>query len=276
MLEPRGALPARVYWTRRGVVIGVALLFVYLFAHLLAGGGGSSSPASAHLSDHHAQASSSPKPTPSAVVTKTTSPNLNALTGKQGKAGKHGKKNAHSAADLAAPSGPCNAAQMAAQPLVKKAKAGNPVRIKLALTSPQAACTFDASGKSIAVKISSGSDGIWSSQDCHGVIGGGNVVVRSAQPAVVPVKWSGRRSQPGDCGPSNDWAQPGYYHVLAAVIGGNPTDTQFRLSVPPTPVITKTAHPKPHKHHAGSSPTASDAAQGKGTSCGGDIAAGNC
>lgn len=276
MLEPRGALPARVYWTRRGVVIGAALLLVFLFAHLLSSGGGSSSPA-AHLSDHQAKVSSTPKPTPtpSAVVTKTANPNLNVVPSNTGK--HHGKK---SAAQMAAPSGSCDTSKMSAQPLIKKAKASTKgVRIRLALTTPEAACNFKASGKTIAVKITSGSDSIWSSQDCHGVIGGGNVVVRSAQPAIIPVKWNGHRSQPGNCGVSNDYVYPGYYHVLAAVIGGNPTDAQFRLSVPPTPVVTKTAHPKPRKHaHHAPTATASPSAgahHGK-KKCPGDIAAGHC
>jgi hypothetical protein len=35
--------------------------------------------------------------------------------------------------------------------------------------------------------------------------------------------------------------------VTAAAIGSEPADAQFRLSVPPRPVVTKTAHPKSKK-----------------------------
>jgi len=67
---------------------------------------------------------------------------------------------------------------------------------------------------------------------------------RSAEPTTVTVSWSGRRSDE-DCSRSTAWALPGYYHVVAAVIGSEPNDAQFRLGSPPRPVVTKTA--KPHK-----------------------------
>ena len=37
--HPRGRLPQRVYWVRRGVVLGVALLLVFGIARLIGGTG---------------------------------------------------------------------------------------------------------------------------------------------------------------------------------------------------------------------------------------------
>jgi hypothetical protein len=112
-----------------------------------------------------------------------------------------------------------------------------------------------------------------------------DVVVRSAKPAVVPVTWNGRRITDGTCGATNAWARPGYYHALAAVIGSEPTDAQFALSLPPRPVVTKTAHPKPTKPSAGKQTskgqtskgqTSKGGSTGTGSACGGDNAAGTC
>jgi hypothetical protein len=87
-------------------------------------------------------------------------------------------------------------------------------------------------------------DNIWSSQQCPSSIREADVVVRSAVPAEVVVNWDGRRSDE-DCSRSAGWATPGYYHAIAATLGGEPTDTQFQLTRPPAVVVTVTPKPKP-------------------------------
>jgi hypothetical protein len=124
--------------------------------------------------------------------------------------------------------------------------------------------------------VTSGNDRVWSSQDCKSAVPTRSVVVRSAAPVTVPVTWSGRRSSPGSCDTSEAWARPGYYHALAAVIGSEPADVQFKLSVPPRPVVTKTAKPKTKKSAAPSGGASGSGANGKGTKCGGDNAASTC
>ena len=140
------------------------------------------------------------------------------------------------------------------------------VDLVLELTGVKPACTFSVSSRTVVAKVTSGKDRIWSSQDCPRSIKPTSVVVRSGDPAKVVVSWNGRRSDE-DCSRSTAWALPGYYHLTAAVIGSVPADTQFRLSAPPRPVITKTA--KPHTKKAKQK-------QGTGTVCGGDNAAGSC
>jgi hypothetical protein len=277
LTHPRGRLPARVYWVRRGLVLGSAAVLVFGFAHLLGsgGGGGGQQPRAQLTGSVHHTPTSHPTPSPQGPVALQT-------VG----AGKHqGAKptkrppatTSKTPVVLASPDGPCAADDISARPEVDHASAGGPVDIRLQLTATRPACTFDVSSRTVAVKITSGPDSVWSSQLCRRAVPKQSVVVRSAQPAVVPVTWSGRRSD-GSCGPSNDWARPGYYHVIAAVIGSAPTDTQFKLSLPPRPVVTKTAHPKPR--HTDPSPsdgsTGSTGSTGKGTVCGGDNAAGSC
>ncbi len=161
------------------------------------------------------------------------------------------------------------------------------ITIRLGLQGIQPACTFKVSPESVVVKITSGSDRIWSSQDCPDSIKPADVVVRNGVPTYVNVVWSGRRSD-DTCSRSAAWANTGYYHAFAAVLGSTPTDTQFEVTRAPTDFVTKTAKPKPSqspepvaepapattKPKAKSTPSAT--VSGKGSKCGGDNAAGSC
>jgi len=245
-----------------------ALVLVFGFAKLLGGLGGSS-PDAATLAAQNETTKSPVARTP--ARTGTTSRAAAPTT-------------AAASPTLAAPSGPCDPADLSVTPVVSVAHAVHPVTIALKVTGSAPACNFAASTTSMAVKIVSGKDRIWSSQDCPKSIARRTVVVRSGAETTVPVVWSGRRSD-GSCSNVNKWALPGYYHALAAVIGSTPTDTQFQLTVAPRAVITKTAKPKPHKSStasakpskkASSAATKGGGAKGKGSTCGGDNAAGTC
>lgn len=269
LTRPRGRLPQRVYWFRRTLVLVTALAMVYGLAHLLGAGGGSNA-GTATITAAHPRRTAAPPPGriagPVAVAT-TPAP-----------AGKKHRQPASTptSVPLATPSGPCNAADLLVTPEVGRAAAGGPITIRLGLTGTQPACTFTVSPKSVVLKVTSGSDGIWSSQDCPKAIPTRTVAVRSSAVTNVPVTWSGRRSD-GSCSRTTAWAEPGYYHALAAALGSQPSDAQFRLTLPSRPVVTKTAHPK-QKHPAKSagtsrpSATASGAGSvgGKQSSCGGD------
>jgi hypothetical protein len=195
-----------------------------------------------------------------------------------------------SQAPLIAPSGECAADEVSVVPSVPKAAAGGPIVLHLSLEGTQPACSFAVSPDSLVVKITSGADRIWSSQDCPRSIHSSTVVVRSGVPVDVPVIWSGRRSD-DECSHSTPWALPGFYHVFAAALGSTPTDVQFEVTIPNRRVVTRTAKPKatakatptpPAKATAKASPKARPTATptkktgGKGTTCGGDNAAGSC
>jgi hypothetical protein len=199
-----------------------------------------------------------------------------------------------SQAPLIAPSGKCAADEVSVLPSVPNAAAGGPIVVHLSLEGTQPACTFAVSPDSLVVKITSGSDRIWSSQDCPRSIRSSSVVVRSGVPVDVPVIWSGRRSDE-ECSHSTGWALPGFYHVYAAALGSTPTDVQFELTIPNRPVVTRTAKSKPTakatptatarpsakattRATSKATPTAKPTKKngGKGTTCGGDNAAGTC
>ena len=223
--HPRGRLPRRVYWVRRSIVLGVALLLVFGVGKLL-GGTGEDEPGSTIKANP-----SSARQEPGASVT-------------VGPVAPSGKLRAKAKVPLLPPNGECRDDEVTVLPSVYRAWAGRPVVIHLQLQGTQPACTFSVSPESIVVKIVSGEDRIWSSQDCPDTIKESQVVVRSAQPVEVPVIWNGRRSD-DQCTRGLDWALPGFYHVFAAALGSTPRDVQFEITQASPLVVTQTASPRP-------------------------------
>lgn len=168
----------------------------------------------------------------------------------KGKKSKQGKKAKNTPPPLPEPKGVCLDPDVRITPSIEGAAAGGGVRIDLELTSSLSeACTWTVSPKTVVVKLTSGSDRIWTSQECPRAVPTEEVVVRRDTPAVVSMTWNGRRSD-AECSGNTKWALPGYYHVLTAAYGGQPTDVQFRLRRPQAPVITKTVKPKKPKTQA--------------------------
>ena len=235
--RPRGPLPARVYWTRRLLVLGVALLLTFGTARLLGGGSdGESGP------DRAAQVAGRPTGT-SSTDARTDTP-----TGKTRKPRRDGPKRAKpTRPPLAQPDGPCDPSEVIVEPLLTRATAGSPIRVVFRVTATVPACTFTFSNNTVAVKIISGEDRIWTSQECRSLPTQEDLVVRSEKPLRVAMRWSGRRSNEECKLASAAWAEKGYYHVIAAALGGEPTDQQFRLVNPSPQTITKGPDPKQKK-----------------------------
>lgn len=261
--HPRGRLPQRVYWVRRSVVLLVALLLVFGIGKLLGGNG--QDPADTGVEASTTSSFQSAAPSLSiAPVAPATSPQAKGKT-----------------AQLP-PSGDCKDDEVSVLPSVPRAWGAQPITIRLGLQGIAPACTFHVSPQSVVVKVTSGSDRIWSSQDCPASIKPADVVVRNGEQTFVNVTWSGRRSDE-TCSRNTAWANKGFYHAFAAVLGSTPTDVQFEVTRAPTDFVTKTAKPKPHESsspdaQATSKPTSKPTSKvkGKESKCGGDNAAGSC
>lgn len=239
--RPRGPLPARVYWTRRLLVMAVAFTLVFGISRLLdsdGSGGPSARPVGAEPSGAPSVISASPgaersrKPQAVGKRAKTRTPSPTPTP-------------------LATPSGACVGSDVVATPsLTGPAYAGKPVVFTMTLTTRVSpACTWEVSAQSLAVKVTSGSDRIWSTQDCDGAVPKQVVVVRKDHPATVAVAWNGQRSD-AECTRTTAWAEPGFYHVAAASFGAEPADQQFELQPPPRPTITATPTPKTKQNAA--------------------------
>lgn len=228
-LQPRGPLPARVYWTRRLVLLGLALVLVAGLARILGG----SSDASDDGSDQATTAG----------ATTTTSPSD--TTAPEPVRKKRKKKQAPTAPPLAEPTGACLSSDIVVTPVVAEAQGGVDVPITLNLRTLQTpACTWTVSAETLTVSITSGDDAIWSSRECPLSLPAQDVVVRQTVDAPIALVWNAKRSDE-DCSEFTQWAGLGFYHVEAAALGGEPTDIQFELVRPASAVITKTVTPKP-------------------------------
>ena len=241
-MRPRGPLPARVYWTRRIVVLAVPLLLVVVLARVLGGSADGKESAVGTATQAGAEVGASTVPTvgPTAGEPGTTQ-------GKKDRAGKKKMRNQETVPPepvLAEPTGPCADSDIVATPAITSAPGGSDIAITINLRTKFAeACTWRASPETMTVTITSGDDYIWSTRECPVGIPPQDVVIRQAVDAPVVVTWSAKRSDE-TCSKRTEFALPGFYHVEAAALGGDGTDVQFEL-VPPTPgVITKTADPQ--------------------------------
>lgn len=145
---------------------------------------------------------------------------------------------------LAAPEGTCQASDVAVTPSVARpAEADDDITLRLSLqTLESEACTWQVSRDSVIVKISEGSDELWTTQQCPAAVPVESVVVRRAVATVVELSWNGKESAAG-CSRRTAWVLPGDYTIAAASLGGEPAETEFRLVRPAARTVEVT--PKP-------------------------------
>jgi hypothetical protein len=230
-----GPLPARTYWTRRAMVLGTAVLLVFGIARALgAGSDGSSQPEAQEQARQVAAAPSTTVALPEASPTATEP------------AGRRAERK-REAVPLAEPDGPCEDEDVAVTPTVDHPVAGRDVRFDLELrTIESEACTWEVSPEALTLKITSGDDEIWTSRHCPRAVPDEEVTLRRDHTTRVQVIWDARRSDE-ECSRLTKWALPGWYHVAAAALAGEPSDLQFQLERPESEHVTKTVQPKPEK-----------------------------
>jgi hypothetical protein len=219
------------------MVLGTALLLVVGIARLLGGGSDASS-------DGDVAAQVAAGGTPSTVVSSslpvTPSDSTTYQPGRHRPSGQQSSQ----APPLATPDGTCTNDDVAVTPKVDNAVGGRDVLVVLQLrTLSSEACTWRVSADSLAVTITSGPDDIWSTRDCPKAIPVRDVVVRRAVTTNVGVTWRNARRSDETCSLRTAWANPGWYHVTASALGGEPSDLQFELTTPIAGTITRTATP---------------------------------
>ncbi len=230
LTRPRGPLPARVYWTRRLLIIGSALALVVGIGSLL---NRSSNGTSANDTASRASSETSDSVTPGGESSSKSKPPKKTRKPKK--------------TPLAQPDGPCRADDIEVTPVVKDAVAGGPVRVRLKLqTKVTPACSWQVSAETLTFKITSGADDIWSSRECPGAVRTRDVVLRQAKRVWMAVTWSAKRSDEG-CSRLTEWALPGWYHLSVAALAGEPEEIQFELKRPEPEVITQSPEPNPPK-----------------------------
>jgi hypothetical protein len=258
LTNPQGPLPSAVYWRRRALVIGAALLLVVGLGWLLTGasdgsdGDATGRDAATLVGQDRTSDAATTTAAPSTTPTVTASPrgepaDRGKKREKAGKSSKSGKAKKTEKTPLPAPDGECDPADVTVRPVVRDAVAGKRVDIDLALrTEESEACTWTASADTVTLKITSGDDDIWFSSQCPDAIATEDVVVRRDTTTRVTVPWDARRSDDG-CTNQRLWAMPGWYHVQAAALAGEPEEVQFELTRPVSETITPSPTPKAEK-----------------------------
>lgn len=249
----RGPLPAGVYWRRRALVLVLLLLLVVVALRALGGGEDDPGAAVPVAGDPDRSAQEDP---PASIAGPTMAAEDQAVVDAADAARREererlrAERRAERAAEravreaatapLAEPAGRCSDADVVVTPVVEGAVAGNDVAVLLNLrTVATEACTWTASPAHLSVKITSGDDDIWSSQHCPGRLRRTSLTVRADSTSTMALTWNAKRSAE-DCPSTTPYAEPGYYHVIASSLGGEPNDVQFEL-VDPRELVTAQA-----------------------------------
>jgi hypothetical protein len=229
MLHPLGNLPARVYWRRRLVFIGLPLLVIVLllWAALSSGGNHSNPRAAASTTTKpasSAQTTTSAQPRdPGSVAVSTTTPKATSTAASSSPAS--------TASKAAAGKGSCSAGALdVAAGTDKKSFTvkSQPGLSMLVTNTSGSACKLDVADKHDEWRVYSGDARVWDSHDCA-VRSGSHVITLSAQQAIrLSITWSGLTSLP-KCAGTRMAVQAGTYTLYAYFDGKKSPSTTFTV-----------------------------------------------
>lgn len=228
MLHPVGSLPARVYWRRRLIFVGLPMIGIILLLWATFSSGGNTPSAGTTAStttkpSNSAPATSAqprdsgsigvstttPKPTTPSSTPVTTAPSTSTPAGK----------------------GFCNVADLTVA--ADTAKKSFPVKSKpglsmLVTNTTAAPCKLDVADKHVEWRVYSGDVRFWGSHDCAEK-SGSNVVTLTARQAIrLSISWSGLTSAP-KCTGTRLAVQAGTYKLYAYLDGKVSAATTFTV-----------------------------------------------
>ncbi|MDT7540076.1 MAG: hypothetical protein QOI82_3661, partial [Actinomycetota bacterium] len=190
-LQPVGPLPASTYWRRRLLLLVV--LVIVLLVLLKACGGGDKK-------DSLSGAGSSPSPSPRASAPASPSPAASPTP------------------PSPAPLQTCRdtVLQVTAESDAEAYPSGGAPRFTLTVRNiGSVSCRRALGPDAVELRVFSGEDRIWSSDDCNEAKGQGVLTLTPGEAQALTVRWPGKRTKPHcDVG---DVAQPGTYRVSARV-----------------------------------------------------------
>lgn len=207
VVRPAGPLPARVYWVRRVVVLGIPLLLVALVVWLVAGRGSTTPPADA-----------SPKDTPS------SEPKTSAET--PAADGDEDTEDTSGVPPTCAPEVLALAIAATAESFPEGTSPTFAVSITNTGTQP---CVVDAGDTQREIVITSGVDRVWSSKDCP-VAGNESRTLLLAGGAAdeSTLAWNRVRSAQG-CPADQPTPGAGTYSAAFTLAGATATPVVFGL-----------------------------------------------
>jgi hypothetical protein len=199
-LHPIGPLPASVYWRRRLVLLAVLVALVVVLKSCVGGG------------EAPKRTSAGPTATPSRSSAARPSP---------------------TATRTPARTGPVSCTDAMLRLTVTSDAKTYPVGssprfvLRVANTSDQS-CRRDLGGKPLELRVYSGEDRIWSSDDCGDTTTSSVQTIAAHSYLETTMTWPGTRSRPG-CSGDRSKAQPGTYYVRLSVGTARTSGAVFRL-----------------------------------------------
>jgi hypothetical protein len=131
------------------------------------------------------------------------------------------------------PTGPCDPTKVSLAVVAHDTHQGAGTTVGLRMsTSDGSTCTLGITPNLLETRITSGDVVVWQSSSCPDALPAKNVVVRPKPAVVYSYTWDGQFN-PDSCSATNRIASAGYYWAEAALIGGEPHQTQFQVTKAP-------------------------------------------
>ena len=199
--HPVGPEPAPTYWQRRAVVLAVVLVVLVFLVTALTGSDGTPSEQVVAVGPSSAAPSPAGTGTGPATPAPTSSPTA-------------GPTPSPSAAVTACAPGALTLSATADRP--DYPVGGRPLLVLTVTNTGATPCSRDLGQGAVELLVVSGTDRIWSSDDCAAGGPAKQVVLDPSEASVTRLAWTGRRSLPG-CAGDKRAAQAGTYRVGARV-----------------------------------------------------------
>jgi hypothetical protein len=211
--RPRGPLPARVYWTRRLVLLTLVVLVAWLMSRWLDGGSGAAQPEDE---------------TPAAA---TQTDDVEESTTQERKGDRERKDRIRTVAEsFDRPREDCDLTNVRVVPSVADpVYSGEPVQLTMRVSSTGSkACSLRVNADHLLVAITAGRDLVWDSTKCDDAVPARDLALHPRWWSLLDITWSGRYSG-RHCAPDASVAEPGTYTVEAAVLEGEPSEVEFEV-----------------------------------------------
>jgi hypothetical protein len=252
VLHPVGPEPSPTYWVRRALVVGAAVVVLAIVIALIVNGTSSGSAVQPNPSPSVAKTVAAHTPSPSPMASRTHTPSSlssesaspestatgsatpSATASSKGKTEGSSKSTAKPSPSptKTTPPGPTACAASALRPTLtgkQRLKPKQPNTFSLSLINGSAqTCVVTVNSTNFELKIYSGRDRIWSTNDCAAVVKPITRKVAREQAVVWTMTWDGHRSRSA-CRTRPEIPRAGSYFATAQLDGAKPVQLRMVL-----------------------------------------------